>query len=357
MDIFSRQLIQNKLKNAKIFIADDQQINITLLSRILKLNGYNNVLATTDSRKVVDIFMQQDIDLLILDLEMPHTHGMDIIESLNQIEENNFLPILVITAATDEKTCYQALGKGAKDFITKPFRSEEVLLRIKNILEVSLLYKYLRDQNESLEKKVIDRTKELQDTRLEVIRRLGLAAEYRDNETGMHIIRMSKYSELLAMAAGLNDYDVDMILNASPMHDVGKIGISDNILLKPGSLTDTEWATMKSHTTIGAEILGKSEQPLLVSARIIALNHHERWDGNGYPHGIAGEQIPIFARIVSIADVFDALTSVRTYKKAWTEKDAYEEIVNQAGKQFDPVLIKHFKDIFPDILEIKKLYS
>jgi putative two-component system response regulator len=219
------------------------------------------------------------------------------------------------------------------------------------------MHKRVREQNEALEQRVRERTQELNDTRLEIIRRLGLAAEYRDNETGLHIIRMSTYAQLLAQAAGLDEQRQELILNASPMHDIGKLGIPDRVLLKPARLDDEEWRIMKTHARIGADILGGHHSGLLNMATEIALCHHEKWDGSGYPRGLKGEEIPLEARIVAIADVFDALTSTRPYKKAWSVEDALAEIANSAGSHFDPELAQRFLAITPRLLPVMEQYA
>lgn len=200
------------------------------------------------------------------------------------------------------------------------------------------------------------RTNELLETRLEIIRRLGRAAEYRDNETGMHVLRMSHITRLLAQAYGLGDARTELLFQASPMHDVGKIGIPDRILLKPGALTPDEWVIIKRHTTIGAEIIGNHGSDLIVMARMVALRHHERWDGSGYPGGLEMTDIPIEARIVALADVFDALLSVRPYKQAWTLDDTLQYVFSQRAQHFDPDLVDAFVQVLPDCLRVRETY-
>lgn len=247
-----------------------------------------------------------------------------------------------------------------KDFVTKPFERVEILSRIENMLEVRTLHNQIRQQNVLLEEKVAQRTQKLEEkaselleTRLEIIRRLGRAADYRDNETGTHIIRMSKYSELLGKACGMSDDEAELLLNASPMHDIGKIGTPDNILLKPGSLNASEWEVMKKHAEIGAEILSGHPSELIELASLIALSRHEKWDGTGYPHKLKGEAIPLVARIVALTDVFDALTSHRPYKDAWSVDAALNEINALSAKHFDPGLVPIFNEIIGDIVAIK----
>ncbi len=325
--------------------------------------GYSNIVGSTDSRDALDLYKGFEPDIVLLDLNMPYFDGFQVMKQLQELEKDEYAPVLVLTAMKEEDVRLKALGSGAKDFISKPFNRTEVLLRIQNMLEVRLLNrkvkeqnKLLENQNTILEEKVRDRTLELKETRLEVINRLGRAAEYRDNETGLHIIRMSKMSKILALASGIPDDEADIILHASPMHDIGKIGIPDRILLKPGKLNDEEWEIMKTHTTIGEKILEGHPSQLLKTAREIAVSHHEKWDGSGYPKGIEKDQIPVSGRICALADVFDALTSVRPYKAAWSVEDAVEEIRKGAGKSFDPDLVEILINEIPQMKQIKDQY-
>jgi putative two-component system response regulator len=276
---------------------------------------------------------------------------------LRQDDSEGYLSVLVLTAQNDDETKLRALEKGAKDFVTKPFHQAEVLHRVRNLLEVRLLYNKQRDINEMLEDNVRRRTRELEETRLEIVHRLGRAGEFRDNETGMHVIRMSKSCELLALKAGLSGAEADLLLHASPMHDLGKIGIPDAILLKPGAFTPEEWEIMKSHTTIGGEILSGSGSKLMAMAYEIAVSHHEKWDGGGYPAGLRGTAIPLSGRIAALCDVFDALTSSRPYKEAWSLEKAAGYIRDNAGRHFDPGLTAHFLDILPQVIEIRQAYA
>ena len=263
----------------------------------------------------------------------------------------------MMTALNDPDVLLRALERGARDFLNKPFDRVEALTRIRNMIEVRLLHKRVRDANRVLEDTVQARTRELRDTRLEVIRRLGRAAEYRDNETGLHIVRMSVASAALGRAIGLSPAECDLILNAAPMHDIGKIGIPDRILLKPGPLDADEWVLMKRHPAIGAELLSGSTSELMQMAETIAHCHHEKWDGSGYPRGLAGEAIPLAARIVAVCDVFDALLSKRPYKKAWTVDQALEELDRRAGSHLDPILVVKFREILDEVLHIHARYA
>lgn len=342
--------LEQDILRANILIVDDQMLNVRLFEKILKQAGYQNVYSTLDSRQALTMYQEHDIDVLLLDIRMPHLDGFQVMQQLNDELASDYLPILVLTAEPTPETRSQALSSGAKDFLIKPFDRSEALLRIRNILEVRLLHKQVKEQNERLEEQVKERTKQLEDSRRDVIQRLGLAAEYKDNETGNHVIRMSKFSQLLALEAGLSAREANVILDAAPMHDVGKIGIPDRVLLKPGKLDADEWAIMQTHVTIGAEILSGGESELMVMAKSIALSHHEKWDGTGYPAGLSGKNIPIEGRICALCDVFDALTSERPYKKAWPIDKAMALIKEQSGQHFDPDLVIAFERILDEVL-------
>ncbi|HLA35657.1 MAG TPA: HD domain-containing phosphohydrolase, partial [Rhodocyclaceae bacterium] len=343
-----------ELNNAKILIVDDEPANVLLLEKLLRSQGFCQVKSATDPRQAVALYRTERQDLVLLDMRMPHLNGLEVMALLQEVEAaiDGYLPVLVMTAQIDVSTRRNALQAGARDFVTKPFDPIEVLSRIRNLLEVRLLHNRLQQQKAHLEETVRARTGEIAATQLEVVRRLGRAAEYRDNETGLHIIRMSKVSAALARRKGLSPATCDLILNASPLHDIGKIGIPDAVLLKPGKLDAGEWAIMQTHPTIGGEILSGHDSDLIRMARTIALQHHEKWDGTGYPKGLAGEEIALSARITTIADVFDALTSVRPYKKAWPVADALQEIDRIAGQHLDPELVGLFHEILPEVLQI-----
>ena len=346
-----------RFTNAKILIVDDEQGNINVLERMLNSVGYYNVTSTTDSRSTSDIYQSIHPDLILLDIKMPEFSGFDVMRALNTLEDESYLPILVLTAQLDPETRLKALKAGAKDFVSKPFNMEEMLARINNLLEVRMLHNSIHNEKKSLENKVEKNSHELRQYQVEIIHHLARAAEYRDNETGMHVIRISKLCELLARGVGLEDHQRHLIRHASPMHDIGKIGIPDHILLKPGKLTPEEWTIMQSHAEIGALILSGSDSEFLQMAEIIAGNHHEHWDGTGYPKGLKGEEIPMEARIVTVCDVFDALTSDRPYKKAWSVEDAAEEMTSQSGKLFDPDILSTFMDLLPEMVAISRQFS
>lgn len=357
------QMTSSDLKAATILMVDDEEVNLRLLETMLATAGYSNLIAVKDPRDVLGIYRANDIDLILLDINMPYMDGYEVMEQLAVLEGDHLPPIMMLTAQSMQEFRQRALDNGARDYVTKPFDANELLSRVRNLLEVQLAHKYMRDQNEILERKVAERTVELQNahaeihaSRLQIVRRLGLAAEYKDEETGLHIIRMSKISALLGKRAGLDEGQCDLLLNAAPMHDIGKIGIPDHILLKPGKFEPEEWEIMKTHAQIGADILSGDDSPLLVMARDIAISHHEKWDGSGYPHGLSGEAIPLVGRITALADVFDALTSVRPYKKAWPTDEAVDYIIGQSARHFDPELVTHFQSGLPEILEIKEQY-
>ena len=326
------------LKQANILIVDDEKANIRLLEMILNHAGYVSVHSTTDSRQALDLFREVKPDLVLLDLTMPHLDGFAVMQQLQPEMAGNFVPILVLTADATFATKHKALKEGARDFLTKPLDDTEVLLRINNLLET-------RFHSVLLESRVSERTRELENAQLETLQRLALAAEYRDDDTGLHTKRVGSTAGILAGLLDLEPVTVELIHRAAPLHDVGKIGIADAILLKAGKLTDVEFATMKQHTTIGANMLSGSTSPWLNMAEIIALTHHERWDGRGYPQGLCGNDIPIVGRIVAVADVFDALTHQRPYKEPWSIEAAAAEIKSQCGKHFDERVVEAFMSL------------
>ena len=328
---------------ARILIVDDEPANVLLLEHILDRAGYTEHTATTDPRQVLFLHAQYDPDLILLDLAMPHLDGFAVLAQLRQVvRAGTYLPILVLTADVTTQAKQQALSGGASDFLVKPFDPTEVLLRIGNLLQTRRLHLELQGQNQLLEQRVRDRTAQLEAARNEILERLALAAEYRDDETHQHALRVGEASALLAVALGLPDEQVRQLRQAAPLHDIGKIGISDVVLLKPAKLTPEEFEHVKTHTVIGGRILSHSPVPVLQLGREIALTHHERWDGGGYPQGLKGERIPLSGRIVTVADVFDALTHDRPYKHAWPVERAVTEITAQRGHQFDPEVVDAF---------------
>jgi putative two-component system response regulator len=327
--------------SARILVVDNEAANVRTLSRILKVAGYTNVVATTDPTAVLALFAEQEPDLVLLDLHMPVLDGVAVLERLAEVAApQSYLPVLVLTGDASQQARRRALSKGAKDFVTKPFEVDEVLLRIRNLLETKFLHREIATENVQLEQRVRERTADLESAHLDTLERLAVAAEFRDDDTGRHTERVASISALLGREAGLNEEEVDLLRRAAPLHDLGKIGIPDAILRKPGPLTAEEWEIMKTHTTAGARILGGGKSRIIRLAEEIALSHHERWDGTGYPEARAGEAIPVAARIVAVADVFDALTSDRVYRKAWAPDDVLAYLRGHAGTHFDPALVE-----------------
>jgi putative two-component system response regulator len=326
---------------ATILVVDDEQANVDLLRRLLQRAGFTRVHVTTDPRQARALYDEVRPDLVLLDLHMPHMDGLAVIDELNQVSVATYLPILMLTGDLSPEARREALSRGAKDFVNKPFSTDEVLLRIGTLLETRFLYLRIQSQNQELEEKVRARTADLEAAQLEIIDRLAKAAEFRDDNTGRHTERVGQMSALIARELGQPDEEVALIRRAAPLHDVGKIGIPDSILMKLGKLTESEFALVKTHTTIGARILSGSRFRILNVAEDIAFSHHERWDGDGYA-GLAGEDIPLVGRIVAVADVFDALTQKRPYKEAWPIEAAIDEIDRQRGRQFDPTLVDAF---------------
>jgi cyclic di-GMP phosphodiesterase len=355
--------ISAEIKKCRIVVVDDEEANLKLIDRVLDIGGYTNISLINDPTTVIDFYKENGADLFLIDLNMPLMDGFEVIAALMDLDDDFLPPVLVLTAQLAQEYRQKALDVGARDFVTKPFVVNELLARVRNQLEIRQTQSLLRDQNQNLEAIVQERTKELQlahqqlqESRLQVVRRLGRAAEYRDNETGLHIIRMSYISVAIGRAAGMDDEATDLLLNASPMHDIGKIGIPDKILLKPGKFEPEEWEIMKTHAQIGADILSGDDTPMMAMAREIALTHHEKWDGSGYPNSLQGEAIPLVGRVSALADVFDALTSERPYKKAWDVDVAIDYIKEQSGKHFDPKLVELFIENLDDIVLIKEKY-
>ena len=332
-----------------ILVVDDVPDNIDVLSGLLR--PHYRVRAATSGERALQIARTlPHPDLILLDIMMPGMDGYQVCRELKADPRTRRLPVIFITARSEVEDEAKGLALGAVDYITKPVSPPIVLARVRTQLA-------LYDQNRRLERKVRERTAELVTTRLEIIRRLGRAAEFKDNETGLHVIRMSHYTRLLAEALGSDAEWVDLLFNAAPMHDIGKIGIPDRILLKPGPLDQEEWVEMRRHPQYGADIIGEHDSALLRLSREIALNHHERWNGSGYPSGLRETAIPLSARIVAVADVFDALTTRRPYKHAWSIEQAVDYMREQSAIQFDPELVTLFDRILPQILEVRSRYE
>ena len=335
--------------NNCILIVDDKPENLTVMNEIL-YQEYK-VKATTNPEIALKIATSAGVpDIILLDIMMPVMDGYEVCRKLKTNEITKNIPVIFITAKTDDIDEAKGFELGAVDYITKPINPSIVKARVKTHIA-------LHNQNKILEEKVEERTAELNRTRLEIIHRLVSAAEYKDHETGMHTIRMSHYCQSIGLFYGLSNDEALILLNAAPMHDIGKIGIPDNILLKPGKLDENEWDIMTQHSIYGAKILGEDHSELITQARLCALTHHEKWNGKGYPNGIFGENIPLIGRIAAIADVFDALTSKRPYKNAWSEEEAFKLIENERGEHFDPQLVSVFLENKREIMKIKSRYS
>jgi putative two-component system response regulator len=332
-------------RSARILVIDDQEQNIRLLTRILEKDGYEHLRWTTNAAEALAIYKEFDPDLVLLDLRMREKDGFQVLEEIVSLNGNAHVPVVMITADDAADVKHRALSLGAKDFIAKPFDSSEVLLRIRNLLETRFLYQQLRDQNAALERKVLDRTRELEQSQLEVLERLAAAVEFRDDDTGNHTKRVAEVSAMLAGAIGLEGTTIELIRRAAPLHDIGKVGIPDSILLKAGPLTGEEFEVMKMHTVIGSRMLSKGRSELVRFSQRIARSHHEWWDGSGYPDRVSGQSIPLEARIVAVADFLDALTHDRPYRPAWGIHETVAEIRRRAGSHFDPTIVKALDEI------------
>jgi putative two-component system response regulator len=328
--------MSNPVTRPLILAVDDEATNLQLLRQILQ-EKYR-LLFAKDGARALELAHQERPDLVLLDVMMPGMSGYEVCASLKAHPATAAIPVIFVTALTDTDDEVEGFEAGAVDYITKPVSPPLVRARVKTHLSLV-------------------RMEELRATRLAIVQRLGLAAEYKDNETGLHVIRMSHFARLLGVAAGMNEHEADDLLHAAPMHDVGKIGIPDRILQKAGPLDPDEWKVMQSHATIGGEIIGEHGGGMLALARNIALTHHEKWDGSGYPEGLAGERIPLEGRIVAIADVFDALTSKRPYKAAWSEEEALDYLRKQKGQHFDPALVDLFIEQMPAIRKIRERWA
>ncbi|MBP9906334.1 MAG: response regulator [Rhodoferax sp.] len=341
----------------QVAIVDDAEINLVLFQALIKRMGDCESITFSDALQGLEWAKQHDFDLLICDYMMPGLDGIEFIAKLRAMPDKQNLPILMITANDQKQIRYRALDAGATDFLTKPVDKVEFMARANNMLQLGANRKALADRAAWLAEEVKKATAEIVRRERETVIRLSKAAEYRDPETGAHILRMAHYSELIARALQLPKAEQELLLEAAPMHDIGKVGIADHILLKPGRLTPEEFEVMKQHAAFGYEILKGSESRVLQAGAEIARDHHEKYDGTGYPHGLAGDAIPIFSRIVAVADVFDALTSERPYKKAWSLERASEHIKASSGTHFDPQCVDAFFGNWEAVLEIRHRYQ
>lgn len=319
-----------------ILVVDDEANNLQLLRQIL--HNDCRLLFAKDGARALELARQEMPELVLLDVMMPGMTGYEVCQSLKANPATADIPVIFITALSDTYDEVIGFEAGAVDYITKPVSAPIVRARVRTHLSLV-------------------RAEELKRTRLAIVQRLGIAAEYKDNETGLHVIRMSHYAHILGLATGMNTDHASDLLHAAPMHDVGKIGIPDSILCKPGPLDAEEWKIMQTHTTIGGNIIGQHPHGMLAMAYQVAITHHEKWDGSGYPNGLSGVQIPLEGRIVAIADVFDALTSARPYKAAWPTEQAVQYLEQQRGSHFDPELVPIFLENLPQILEMKARWA
>ncbi|KPV96385.1 MULTISPECIES: two-component system response regulator [unclassified Pseudoalteromonas] len=323
-------------ERARILVVDDEPANLKVIREVLA-NDYRLSFAKS-GELALQLIENEPPKLILLDIMMPDMSGFEVCKVLKANPETAHIPVIFVTALSHEQDESEGFALGAVDYITKPISPAIVRARVKNHLSLV-------------------QAEQLQLAHIDLIQRLGRAAEYKDTDTGEHIARMSRYSKVLALAYGMSEYEAEQLKQAAPMHDVGKIGIPDSVLLKPGRLNENEYEHMKQHALIGAKILENSTSPLLQLAHKLALEHHEKWDGTGYPYGLKGEEISIEGRIVTIADVFDALTSKRPYKKAWSVEEALDLLKDEAGKHFDPQLVDLFIGQIDSIIEIKNTYT
>lgn len=348
---------EEQILSAKILLIDDNVLNVQILKKILSDAGFTQITLTTDATKAFSLYQDIDPDLVLLDFKMPHFNGIEVMEQFKSIDPDGYLPVIMITAEQDESLRGRAFQAGAKDFLNKPYDRLDVVLRSRNLIEVRKLYTHIRGQNQSLEENVKVRTQELYQTRMDVVWRLAKVAEFRDEHTGVHINRMSRYAYEISKAINLNIGQCELIQNTVVLHDIGKVAVPDSILLKPGPLEPQEFEIMKKHTIWGAQMLRDSDSAFLKMAETICLTHHEKFNGTGYPHQLKGEAIPLTGRIAAVADVFDALTSERPYKRAWTTEEAFKEIQNLSGNHFDPALVKAFMSVRKEIEVIYSSYQ
>jgi putative two-component system response regulator len=362
-----------------VMIVDDEPINVKILQKHLKVAGYSRFFTTSDATTVLDRLRKNPPDVLLLDVMMPDINGLDLLEEIRNDASLGYFPVLILTASDSDETRVRALNLGATDFLNKPVNPSEIVARVRNALLVKAHHDHLKSYSQELEDQVRRRTAELAASRLELIHCLARAAESRDNETGHHVMRVGCYAGLIARKLGLDPDLVELIEHAAPLHDLGKIGIPDSILLKPGKLapdeyeimrkhavfgkrtfepmTNDEWRTFKSHTVLGEMIMEADGSPVIRMAAKIALTHHEKWDGSGYPLGLAGEEIPLPGRITAVADVFDALSSSRPYKPAWPLDRCFKAIQDGRGTHFDPVVLDAFIAGREEIVRIRMKFA
>ena len=363
--------------NERILFVDDEPEMLDSLRRALHAEQAYWTLEFLDCPFAAwQRMLETDVDLLVCDVRMPGWNGLDLLEQMRHTEKLREIPVIMVTALQDRCLKRCALDLGAADLLNKPFDHQDLRARIRSALRLAAVHKQMQRHNEVLRQRVAEKTAQLADSRTEIIWRLAKAAEYRDDDTGHHILRVASYSRTIAEAMGADRSFTEMLFLTSPLHDIGKIGIPDSILLKPGKLTPVEWEVMKQHCSIGADILREDsaarplyqawrgcdastmiEDPVLKAAWTIALTHHERWNGSGYPHGLSGEQIPLESRIVALSDAFDALRSARPYKLAYPEDKTLAIIRENVGTQFDGEVFAAFERSLNDIRDIHRQFE
>ncbi len=345
---------------ATVLLCDDELMNRKVASKILEKEGFS-VIEAQNGKEALEVLKSTKIDLILMDLMMPIMDGYEATKIIKEDDEFSTIPLIIISALSDKEAITKGLELGADEYLTKPFDIVEFRLRIKNAIKIGIYQNMLKEHKSLLEIQVQEKTKELQNALTEVqksekdiISILSKTAEYRDNETSAHTVRVGEMAGLIAQKLGWSEEDIELIRLAAPMHDIGKIGIEDGVLLKPGKLDDDEFTIMKTHAAIGHSILSQKETPLLKLAAEIAHSHHEKYNGQGYPRGLREDEIPISGAIVAVVDVFDALLSERPYKKAFSLEKAIEIIKNDSGTHFHPMVVDLFLESLDDILEIRR---
>jgi putative two-component system response regulator len=345
------------MNHTKILLVDDQPVSLLYLKKTLSKLPNMQITTCSNAHAALNLFPNEQWDLIVADYQMPGMNGLDFIRQFRQIKGSEETPILMVTASTDPNVKYQLLDLGIVDFLQKPADASEIIARARNLISLHKAKISLKNHNLELKKGVQEMTKVLAEREQESLIVLARAAESRDPQTGSHLLRMASYSKVIALALGLSEEEAEEIYLAAPMHDVGKIGIPDRILLKDGKLTPEEWLEMKRHTNYGYDILRSSVTPILKLGGLIALNHHEAWNGSGYPNGKKGDEIPLCARIVAVADVFDALMSPRPYKEAWSLDQALDELTNISGVRLDSACVNAFMQSIDSVKHIMSNYA
>lgn len=345
-------------RQRKVLIVDDESTGRTILTKIIQqVEDDISVDAFDNPLEALSWLDNNHPDLIITDYRMPDINGIDLIRRIREKRACQDIPIMMITVVSEKSVRYDALEAGATAFLIRPIDQIECRTSCRNLLKLHEQQTIIQDRADWLARQVEVATQQIVSRERETLLRLAKAGEYRDEVTGYHVVRMSKYSRQIAEALGLSERECEEIEYAAPMHDIGKIGIEDSVLLKPGKFNQKEWLAMQTHTTIGHAILSNSQSRYIQTGSVIALNHHERFDGTGYPSGLAGKDIPLVARIVAVADVYDALVSPRPYKKAWSVKDTQDYLEKHAGAQFDPLCVEAFFERIDNIHSIQANFS